>query len=79
MLIEADDIKEARERLEEKMEGTTIDVEVVKIEETAILEVITDNIVCGVDFGDGDDMQITGTIDIRSDSTTTTTTTNDDL
>jgi len=40
MLIEADDIKEARERLEEKMEGTTIDVEVVKIEETTILEVI---------------------------------------
>jgi len=40
MLIQADDIKSARERLEEKMEGTLVDVEVVKIEETAILEVI---------------------------------------
>ena len=40
MLIQADDIKSARERLEEKMEGTLVDVEVVKIEETAILEFI---------------------------------------
>ena len=40
MLIQAGDIKEARERLEDEMEGTLVDVEVVKIEETAILEVI---------------------------------------
>ena len=40
MLIQADDIKEARERLEESMAGTMSDYEVAKIEETAILEVI---------------------------------------
>ena len=33
MLIQADDIKSARERLEENMEGTVVDFEVVKIEE----------------------------------------------
>ena len=40
MLIQAEDIKEARERLEEGMKGTMSDYEVAKIEETPIMDVI---------------------------------------
>lgn len=40
ILIQADNMKYARERIEEKMIGTLADWEIAKIEETAILEVI---------------------------------------
>lgn len=40
MLIQAEDMKEARERLEEGMKGTMSDYEVASISETSILEVI---------------------------------------
>jgi hypothetical protein len=40
MLVQADDIEQARTRLEEQMKGTMSDYEVVKIEETPILDVV---------------------------------------
>jgi hypothetical protein len=40
MLVQADDIEQARTRLEEAMKGTMSDYEVVKIEETPILDVV---------------------------------------
>lgn len=40
MLVQADDIEQARTRLEEQMKGTMSDYEVVRIEETPILDVV---------------------------------------
>lgn len=40
LLVQADNIKEARERIDERMQGTMADWELAKIEETAIMEVV---------------------------------------
>ena len=40
VLVQSDNMKEARERIEERLKGSMADWEVVKIEETAVLEVV---------------------------------------